>query len=73
MEKDIPSFEYEPSILSLEPKTSNEEKNKGNIDGAGLSSTRIEKEEPRDLRGGKDSLQRQANGKTYVAILTLGS
>ncbi len=53
MENDIPSFEYKPSILSLEPKTSNEEENKGNTDGAGLSSTRIKKEELRDLRGGK--------------------
>ncbi len=73
MEKDIASFEYEPSILFLEPKTSNEEENKGNTDGVGLSNTRIKKEEPRDLRGGKDSLQRQASGKTYVVTLALGS
>jgi hypothetical protein len=51
-------FEYELLILSLEPKTSNEEENKGDIDGVGPSSIRVPKE-PRDLRGGKDSPKRE--------------
>jgi hypothetical protein len=43
MEKVMPSFEYEPLILFLEPKTSNEEENKGNTDGAGPSDTKTTK------------------------------
>ncbi len=34
MEKVMPSFEYEPLILSLEPKTANEDENKGDTNGA---------------------------------------
>jgi len=34
MEKGMPSFEYEPLVLSPELKTSNEEENIGDIDGA---------------------------------------
>ncbi len=45
MEKIMPSFEYEPLVLFLKPKTSNEEKDKGNIDGAGPLSTKIIQEE----------------------------
>jgi len=33
MEKVMPAFEYEPLVLSPKPKTSNEEENKGDIDG----------------------------------------
>ncbi len=61
----MPSFEYEPLILFLEPKTSYEEENKGNTDGAGPSSIRIIEEEPRDLKGRKDNLKKGTNGKTY--------
>jgi len=32
MEKTMPLFEYKPLVLSLKPKTSNEEKNKGDTD-----------------------------------------
>jgi hypothetical protein len=39
MEKVMPSFEYEHLIISPKPKTSNEEKRKGNIDGARPSGT----------------------------------
>jgi len=41
MEKVMPSFEHEPLVLFLKPKTSNEEKYKGNINEAGPSSTKI--------------------------------
>jgi hypothetical protein len=44
MEKVMPLFEYEPLVLSLEPKTSNEEKNKEDLGGVGPSSTRVTKE-----------------------------
>ncbi len=42
MEKVIPSFWYEPLIFILGPKISNEEEKRGNIDGVGPSSTRVE-------------------------------
>ncbi len=62
----MPTFEYEPLVLSLEPKTSNEEENKGDIDGVGPSSIRTTKEEPVDLRGGKESSNREAISKTCI-------
>ncbi len=40
MEKVIPSFQYEPLVLIQKPKTSNEEEDRGNIDGAKPLSTR---------------------------------
>jgi hypothetical protein len=63
MEKVMLPFEYELLILSLEPKTSNEEENKGDIDGVGPSGTRVTKE-PRDFKGGKDSLEREVAKQT---------
>jgi hypothetical protein len=45
MENVMPPFEYEPLILFIEPKTSNEEKNKGDIDWVGPLGTRIAKED----------------------------
>jgi hypothetical protein len=70
MEKVIPSFQYEPLVFS---KTKNFiwEEDKGNTNGARPSNTRIEEEEPRDFRGGKDSLQREASGMTYALKQTL--
>jgi hypothetical protein len=59
MEKVMPSFEYEPLVLSLELDTLDEEENKGDTDGASPSCTRVTKE-PRNLKGGKDSLGREA-------------
>jgi len=44
MEKNMPSFEYEPLVLSRESKTSNEEEDRGDIDEARPSSTRVVKE-----------------------------
>ncbi len=50
----MPSFEYEPLVLSLKPKTLDEEEDKGDIDGARPSCTRVAKELGY-LKGGKDS------------------
>jgi len=58
MEKIMPSFEYEPLVLSPKPETSNEEENRRDIDGAGPSSIKIT-EELRNLIGGKKSLERE--------------
>ncbi len=59
MEKVMPSFEYEPLVLSLDLETLDEKKEKGDTNGVGPSSTRVI-EQPRNLRGGKDSPKREA-------------
>jgi hypothetical protein len=46
MGKVIPSFQYEPLVLSPKLETSNEEKYKGNTNGAIPSSARTKEEEP---------------------------
>ncbi len=58
MEILMPSLEYEYLVLSLEPKTSNEEEDKRDTNGARPSGTKIV-EQSRDLKGGKDSLERE--------------
>ncbi len=63
----MPSFEYEPLVLFPKPETLNDEKNKGIIDGVRPLGTRIAKEELKDFRGGKDSLKKEAGGKTYAS------
>ncbi len=35
MEKVMPSFQYEPLVLSIEPKTLDQEENKRDTNGAG--------------------------------------
>ncbi len=65
------TFKYEPLILSLEPKTSYEEKDRENNNGAWPSCTKTSKEEPRDLRGGKDSPKREVGDETYALEQTL--
>ncbi len=55
MEKVIPSFQYEPLIFTLKPKTSDEEKERGNIDGARPSSIRTKEEELTNLKRRKDN------------------
>jgi hypothetical protein len=67
MEKVMLAFEYEPLILSLEPKTSNQEEDKGNNDGVRPLRIRMIEEELGDLRGGRDNPQRGVNDKTYVS------
>jgi len=55
MEMVIPSFQYEPIIFTLKPETSDEEEEKGNIDGVRPSSIKAEKDELANFKGGKDS------------------
>ncbi len=55
MEKVIPVFKYEPLVLILEPKTSDEEKERWKTNGARPSKIRTTEEEPTYLKGGKDS------------------
>jgi len=66
MERVIPSFQYEPLVFTPKLETSDEEKERGNIDGGGLSSTKAEEEEPTNLKGKKDSPQKEASGMTYA-------
>ncbi len=47
-------------------KTSNAENDKWNINGVGPLGTKTS-EEPKDLRGGKDSPKREASGETYAS------
>jgi hypothetical protein len=58
MEKVMPSFEYEPLILSPKPKTSNEEENRGDTDGVTPSSIGVSKEIGY-FRGGNDNIKRK--------------
>ncbi len=67
MEKVIPSFQCEPLVFTLKPKTLDEVKDKGNTNGARPLGTRMEEEEPSNLKGGKDSSQREAGGMTYAS------
>jgi hypothetical protein len=60
----MPSFEYEPLVLSLELETLDDEEDKGDIYGARPSGIRV-LEEPRDLRGGKDNLEREDVKQTF--------
>ncbi len=63
MEKVMPSFEYEPFVLSPEPQTLDEEEDKGDTYGAGLSCTKTIKQ-LRDFKGGKDSPKREVVEQT---------
>ncbi len=67
MGKVISSFQYEPLIFILKPETSYEEKKRGNTNGVGPLSTKIEKGEPTNLKGGKDNPQREVGGMTYAS------
>ncbi len=58
MEKIMPSFEYEPLVLSPEPETLDEEEDRRDTNGARPCT--IVEEEPRNLRGRKDSPKREA-------------
>jgi hypothetical protein len=59
MEKVLPWFEYEPLVLFPEPKTSDGEEDKRDIDGVGPLGTKVV-EQLRDLKGGNDSPERKA-------------
>jgi hypothetical protein len=56
--KVMPSFEYEPFVLSPKPKTSNEEEERRNKDGAKPLSKKVT-EELKNLKGGKDSPKKE--------------
>ncbi len=58
MEKVMPSFEYEPLVLSPKWETSNEEEDRRDIDGVRPSNIRVI-EEPRNLKGRKDRYKRE--------------
>jgi len=66
MEKVMSAFDYEPLILSQEPKTSDEEEDGGNNDGVGPLRIRTKKEELGHLKGGKDSPKREVGDKTCI-------
>jgi hypothetical protein len=55
MERVKPSFQYELLVFTPKLETSDEEKKRGNTDGAGPSGTKTEEVEPTNLKGGKDS------------------
>ncbi len=55
----MPSFEYEPLVLSLELESSDEKKNRGDIDGARPLGIRVEKK-ARNFRGGKNNPKKEA-------------
>jgi hypothetical protein len=57
MEKVMPSFEYEPLVLPPKRETSNEEEDRGDTYGVGPSNIKVV-EEPRNLKGRKDSPKR---------------
>ncbi len=63
MEKVMPLFEYEPLILSLELEILDEEEDIGDAYGAGPLGTIIA-EELGNLRGGKDSPEREVIEQT---------
>ncbi len=63
----MPSFEYEPLILSPKPKTSDQEKDKRDIDGVIPLGTRVE-EKPKDLRGEKENLEREVAKQTLKQV-----
>jgi hypothetical protein len=55
MEKVISSFQYEPLIFTLEPKTLDEEKKRGNANGVRPLGIRTEEGESANLKGRKDN------------------
>jgi hypothetical protein len=52
-------------------KTLDEQEKRGNIDGVGPSNIRTEEEELANLRGGRDSFEREVGGMTYPSKHTL--
>ncbi len=54
----MPSFEYEPLVLSPKLKILDAKEDRGDTNGAGPLGTRV-LEKPRDLKGGKDSPKKE--------------
>jgi hypothetical protein len=67
MEKIMPTFECEPLVLFLKPETLDEEKDRRDTNGVGPSTTRTLEEERGNFRGGKESFNMKAIGKTYAS------
>ncbi len=67
METVMPLFEYGPLALSPELEISDEEENKGDTNGVGPLSTKV-LEQPKNLRGGKASPEREATKQTLKQI-----
>jgi len=63
----MPSIEYEPLILFPEPNISNEEEDKGDINGVGSLAIRVP-EELGDFRGRKDNLEREDVKQTLKQV-----
>jgi len=59
----MPSFEYEPLVMSPKLETLDEEKDRRDIDGARPSCTKVV-EELGNLWGGMESLEREVAEKT---------
>jgi len=66
LEKVMLTFEYELLILFSKLEISDEQEDRRNIGGVRPLGTKTLKEEPKDLRGGKDSLEREVGGETYA-------
>ncbi len=67
MEKVRPSFQYEPLVLTPEPKTSDKEEDKGQTNGVGPLGTITKVEELTKFRGGRDNSQREVSGVKNVS------
>ncbi len=71
MEKVIPSFQYEPLVLTLELETSYEEEERGNTDGVGPLVQKQNKRNQQTLEEERIVPHRQACGMTYALKQTL--
>ncbi len=59
MEKVILLFQYQLLVLTPKLETSNEEKKKEQIDGAKPTEIKTTKQEPIDLKGGRDNSRKE--------------
>jgi hypothetical protein len=64
MEKVMQTFEYEPLVFSPKPRTSYEEEDRGNTNGARPSSTKTIEKELGDFKGGKDNPKKAVANET---------
>ncbi len=67
MKKAIPSFQYEPLVMTLEPKTSYEEEKRGQTNGVGPSKIKTIQQELGDLIRGRGSSHKKAKDMKYVS------
>ncbi len=71
MEEVIPSFEYEILVFSSKPETSNEKELREILMVQDHHVYKKVEDEPRDLKKGKDILEREVINKTYALEQTL--